>query len=161
MNTFLGLKAESKIFHLAQFEIDADIIPYQQQYDSLIYSQTFFLNSTRLNAWFEVSAFNNIEDTSSVLFSDDYISDVVKGFFNHSFITDEVKFIYSRRDITKEDVYVFAASFGSLNASYIFDYFLNDYIQRNYHGKHPLKYYHFDKNSSTIKPAAYNRFIFM
>jgi len=134
---------------------------YYKQYDSLEYFKDYLLNAVSLNLWFEVSELNGNQEKSKVLFSSKYINDSISGYFKRDFFSNEIYFDYLKKDITIDNVYLSALDFGSLNADYIFDYLLNQYIYNNSEGKSIKKYFHYNFNKKKLSQARLNRFIFM
>ena len=163
MGNFMKLDSSGVIFQVAQMQMEEFVKPYTADafYDELRFYQDFELKGVNLNLWFELSQLNSEQDKNKVLFSTTYITDDIEGVFRRSFLTGEVKFIYSRSDITKDDVYQMATDFGKVNAAYIFDYFLNQYVHTHYKGKKKLPYLHYDLLKKRLRQAGLNRFIFM
>jgi len=161
--SFMQKDTTAWVFNLTQIELDEFNNPYtaSQQFDTMTYYQDFDLNAASINLWFEVSQQNSDQDKGRVLFSSQFITDIVDGYFKRTFFSKDVNYIYQRKDITVDDVYNMAANFGAINASYIFDYFMNEYVYKKYKGQKKPKYMHYDPVNKTIVPAAYNRFIFM
>lgn len=162
IDSFLLVHPAAYIFHLAQMEVDESNVNYSDSalYDSTMYYQNFELTDIDINLWFEVSEQNGDQKTSRVLFSTASMYDQVDGYFHKTFF-ELPKYIYTRKDITTDDVYLLTSSFGNDNAGYIYDYFLNDFIYKNYKGTKKPKYLHYNSQTGKIVASGYNRFIFM
>jgi hypothetical protein len=163
MSSFMLLKSNAYIFNLAQTEIDEYTLPYttSQVYGTSTYTQDFDLNALSMHLWIEVSELNTEQDKSKVLYSTDNISDKIIGNFRKDFFSNEIRYVYNRHNIVVDDAYNLASDFGSMNADYIFDYFLNEFIYKNYSGKRKPIYMHYNYKSGKISQAGISRFIFM
>lgn len=162
VDTFLLVHPAAYIFYLAQMEIEESTVNYTDSamYDSTMYYQQFDLNSIDLNLWYELSEQNGDQKTSKVLFSSASASDQIDGYFHKAFF-ELPKYYYTRKDITISDIYLLTSSFGNDNAGYIYDFFMNDYIYKNYKGNKKPKYLHYNSQTGKIYPSGYHRFIFM
>jgi len=162
IDTFLLVHPTAYIFNLAQIEVDESTVNYtdSSMYDSTMYYQNFELTGVALNLWYELNEQNGDQKYSKVLYNTASMYDQVDGYFHKAFF-ELPKYYYTRKDITIDDVYLLTSSFGNDNASYIYDYFLNDYIYKKYTGTKKPKYLHYNSQTGKISPSGYNRFIFM
>ena len=163
MNDFLKLDSNAYIFNLVQIEIDEYTTPYtvSQVYDTTNYYKNFELNNASLLIWFEASQLNSNQSNSNLLFSADSITDDIEGRFKKAILSNEIKYVYKRKNICVDDLYDKIAGIAETNASYIYDYLLNKFINKKYTGNKFPKYYHYDKKQKIVYPAKYKRFIFM
>jgi len=164
MSKFLSTNNHGRIFNMVQIQLEESAILYtdSREYDSKVYEKDYNLRNIGLNTWFETSQINDTsENISIVLYSSLEDNDKVDGSFKIDFFTSEVEYNFYKQELAKEKIYDLAYLSGSKNASYIFDFFLNEYIHKNYKGKKPLKYYHYELSTGKISPAVNDRFIFM
>lgn len=163
LDAFFKLDTNAFIFNIVQIELDEYNSPYtvSQVYDTMTYYKNFDLNAVAIDIWFEVSQLNVDQEKSKLLFSSDSINDDIDGHFKKLLLSNEIKYIYKRKEIRVDDLYNKMTDFAATNAGYIYDYFLNKYINEKYSGEIFVKYYHYDKQRDIVYPAKYKRFIFM
>jgi hypothetical protein len=165
MNEFMKLDSNSYIFKIAQVEVDEypSVFVATRLYDSTEFTETLDQNSVSINLWYEVTQLNS-EEKPVLIFSSDSLKDIIDGSFRRALLSYQPRYVYRRHDINIDDFYRKVTSFGSTNAEYIDDYFVNKFIHRNYNYQmfYPTaKYFHFDKQKNRVYPAGYKRFIFM
>lgn len=162
IDSFLQLQKPSYIFNLAQIELEEYIVPIEETEvfdDTIVFYQTFKLNAVSINSWFEVTRMNTDTYKRKVLYTSHYVFDYLKGRFRKHALTGDVKFKYYQKEIDLEDIYSLAAELGKKYAGYIFDYILNEKIKEQLpENVDSDKYYHYDKNTRTLKQAYKERF---
>ena len=163
INKFNLLDSNAFIFNNVQDELDEYNTPYtfSQFYENKMYHKVIMVNTARINLWYEVSKPNSKENLSKLLFCADSIYDDVDCYIKKINLTKDVKFIFKRKDIDIDDLYDELMDFSVTNSDYIFDYFMNKYINEKYTGKKNLKYFHYDKQQKKVYPAKDKRFVFM
>jgi hypothetical protein len=94
-----------------------------------------------------------------VLYASHYVFDYLKGSFRKHALTGDIKFKYYQKEIDLEDIYSLASELGKKYAGYIFDYILNENIKEDL-PEHidPNKYYHYNKQTNSLRPAKEERF---
>ncbi|GEM_PF-110339 len=162
---FMGLSSASYKVMIAQMEIEEDIYPYRAEavfYDTVYYYEDFNLNRINLNTWFEVVRMNDPAADNHLLYSSHYAMDGLEGRFVNNVFTGDVRFHYNLSPVTMEDIYTLAFNLGKKYAGYLYDYFLNEYIYRNYpRGERPKAFYTYNPQTRSVSPAGNDRFIFM
>ncbi len=165
MDEFMSQNRTAYQVSLAQLEAEEDVYPYRAEavfFDSVLYFEDFLLNKVSLNSWFEVTKLNDTTAVNNVLYASHYAMDGLDGRFVNNAFTDEVEFKYNMDSLQVEDVYALAQTLGEKYAGYLFDYFLNGYIYRQYPpDERPKTYLHYDRERNMFYPAGDDRFIFM
>src|ERR1035438_4076049 len=102
---------------------------------------------------------NSVKPVKTVLYSTFSGSDGFNGRFYVDPFTYEVRYKFKIDSLKLNDVYELASYAGKKNASYLFDFFLNQYIA--FHmpdGQDPMDYYHFNRFRHFITSAGDEKF---
>ena len=152
---FLAMEKKALIVNLAQAGLEEfyDSVAESARFDDDdVYNYDFFITSVNMNFWFELSGLNHYDSVMRVLFSQQTIADWVEGDFRYFQFTGDVKYIYDVDSLQVSDIYYFAGKTGQLNASYLYDYLLNKYIQNHMvAGQLPQKAFTYDRYSGLLK----------
>lgn len=148
LDTFMAENREAVILNISQFSLEEYVHPYSSEEvvdDEVIVIGDIDLNALNYNVWLEISYLNS-EGDQRVLFASDYILDNVNGTLKQYLFTGEMRFDYTIDTITPERIYKFASDFGKTTGGYLYDFFLNKYIEENLPEDYPYEryYYHYD-----------------
>lgn len=164
LDTFLFIQNQAYIINIAQIELDEYIMPVNESEifnDSILYYKNFGLNAVSISSWFEITKLNPKKEGRKVFYISDYVSDCLEGLFVENIFTGEVKYKYSFIEMELEDIYDLSSVLGKKYAGYIFDYLLNEHINRQLpQNTIPRYYFHYNRSNNTIRPASKDRFIF-
>lgn len=156
VDTLLKLQPQVYVLNMAQLQLDEYYYPFE---DDIVFYETRYIKSFELNAvdfsvWYEISKMNSANPKKTLLYATHSMTDGVDGSFFLEPFTDEVRYRYSIDSISVADVQTMAVNLGKRHASYLYDFFLNQYIA--YHmpeGEVPYWYYHFNRFSKTLEPT--------
>ncbi len=152
----------SYVFNISQLELEENYIPFadEEYIDTSRYVETFILNSVSLNSWFERTLIIKGQKKNKVLFAEHSANDEINGGFKLDYFSGRISYKYKRDDIKLEDVYNLAVYSGKKNASYIYDYILNQQIYRRLKLLNKSKeiYYHYNRFNNYLIPANEDRF---
>lgn len=122
----------SFVFNLAQIELEEKVDTYRdtEQYNGLTYYKDLTLNSLTLHVWYELSR-QNASDIK-ILYDSQTAMDQSYGYFEQNIFTGEVSYTENIAKLSLEDIYDFASVMAHQHAQYLFDFFLNNHIRRNF-----------------------------
>jgi hypothetical protein len=155
-DTLLKLQPQVYVLNMAQLQLDEYYYPFE---DDIVFYETRYIKSFELNAvdfsvWYEISKMNSANPKKTLLYATHSMTDGVDGSFFLEPFTDEVRYRYSIDSISVQDVQTMALNLGKRHASYLYDFFLNQYIA--YHmpeGEIPYWYYHYNRYTRTLEPT--------
>ncbi|HPM92736.1 MAG TPA: hypothetical protein PKZ74_07980 [Bacteroidales bacterium] len=157
MDSLLGQGGNPFILNLAQFTLEEYIHPYRSEeevYDEIIVIDGIDVNAINFNLWIELGIMNS-EMKNRVLFYSDFLMDKISGTLKQNLMTGKMSFDYSIDTISPGWITEFAYKFGTVSASYFYDYLLNEYIGEKLPDNYPYEryYYHFDPERRLIYPV--------
>jgi hypothetical protein len=152
------LKAQPQVYTLdmAQLQLDEYIYPFE---DEAVFYDTRYIKSIDLNAidfsvWYELSKMNTTNPRKTVLYSSHTMTDGVDGSFFLEPFTDDVRYRYRIDSISVPDVMTLSANLGKKHASYLYDFFLNQYIAFHLpQGEAPYYFYHYNRFRNILLPV--------
>ncbi len=161
IDSVLLTKPQAYLVNIAQIQLDEYLFPFE---DSETILDTVFYKRVQLNgvdqsSWFELSKMNIPNPVKTVLYSEFSASDGFDGRFTVDPFTYDVRYKYKIDSLKVKDVYELATFSGRKNASYLFDYFMNQYI--NHHmpaDEEPYDFFHYNRFRHTITSAGEERF---
>jgi hypothetical protein len=163
LDSFLVYPGRSWVFSLAQCGLEENIRTFydSDEYDDVeYYSRHFELKVVALNSWFELTEPNSDKSGMKVLFSAHTASDQVKGRFRRNPLWEDVTYRYTLREINLQDVDGLAEFSGEKNASYLYDYWMNEQLMNNDAIILNAKtYWHYDPVKNKLVPAGEEKFI--
>jgi hypothetical protein len=161
VDSVLLRKPQAYVLNIAQIQVDEYKLPYEdsEEIDDSVYYKKFGLNAVDLSCWFELSKMNAVKPVKTVLYSTFSGSDGFNGRFYVDPFTYEVRYKYKIDSLEVKDVYELASYAGKKNASYLFDFFMNQYIVYNMpEGIDPMDYYHYNRFRRSVDPAGEDKF---
>lgn len=161
---FLKDTTDKFIVNVAQLMLEESVeLLFDPDYDiEYSYIGDFYLNKVSLSSWFEISGVNEEEPKTAVAYAEMTMRDAFDGRLRFFPFTGNVMYAYSVDSIQVNDLYTMAEAAGIEYASYIFDYLLNRYIDRNVPPDEPRNvYYRYDFNTRMLKQAYDERFEFI
>jgi hypothetical protein len=161
VDSFLLVQPQSYVLNMAQVQIDEYYYPFEdsEEFNDSSYYRKFNLNAVDASTWFELSKMNAHKPVKTVLYSTLTVSDGFNGRFYNDVFFGDVKYKYTLDTLRVKDVYELAEYAGKKNASYLFDYFMNQYVA--YHlpqGEEPQFYFHYNRFHKTVMDAGEERF---
>jgi hypothetical protein len=161
VDTLLKSQPQVYVLSMAQVQLDEYFYPYD---DEAVFYDTRYIKTTELNAvdfsvWYEISKMNSSNPKKTVLYSTHTVTDGLDGSFFLDPFTDDVKYRYRIDSVTVGDVMLLGNNLGRKHASYLYDFFLNQYIA--YHmpeGETPYWYYHYNRFSKRLEPLEESEF---
>lgn len=169
LNVFIGNEADSFLLSqpqsyeitIAQLQLDEYLYPYEDQeffYDTLFYKR-FDLDAVDISSWLEVSKIGGSGSAKTVLYSTHMASDNLEGEFLVDPFRQDVKYSYTIDSLEVEDLTSIASLLGKVHASYLYDFFLNQYVAFHISpGYRPQVYYHYNRFRNTFTPVDEERF---
>jgi len=160
-DSFLMAQPQSYEINIAQIQLDEYFYPYEDEeyfYDTLFYKR-FDLDALDFSVWVELTRFNHPGNIKTVLYSSHMASDNLEGDFVLDPFRQQVKYSYTIDSLNVSDVNDIAKLLGKVHASYLYDFFLNQYIA--FHipkGFQPQVYYHYNRFRNTFVPVDEDRF---
>ena len=97
--------------------------------DTILYNKDNYLNAFSANMW--LYYYNPYADTSSFLFATNNVTDYHDGYYYKDYNGD-VLYYEDNLDLTYENVEEFLQVVARRYAGYVYDYIINDYINKNY-----------------------------
>jgi len=161
MDSFLLAQPQSYELFMAQVQLDEYFNTFEDEeyfFDTLFYKK-FNLDAVDFSVWLELSKFGKTGSAKTVLYSSHMASDNLEGEFLVDPFRQDVKYTYTVDSLEVEDVYHIASFLGKVHASYLYDFFLNQYIA--FHlpkGFQPLVYYHYNRYRNIFTPVEEERF---
>ena len=162
LDSILAGKPQSYVVNLAQVQLDEYNYPLEdaEPVDDTVYRMKFELNAVDGESWFELSKLNSPKPFKTVLYSAFTANDGFQGnFFIDPFSNRGVRYKYKIDSLKVKDIYDMAAYMGKKNASYLFDYFMNQYVV--YHmpeGVEIQSYYHYNRFRRSLEKVDDDRF---
>jgi hypothetical protein len=153
VDSFLQRQPQSYIVNISQLQLDEYKYPLvdSEPYEDTVYTRTFQLNSVDASAWFELSKINTPKPQKTVLYSSFTASDGFDGNFMVNTFTGDIQYKYKIDSLKLKDIYDLAAYSGAKDASYLFDFFMNQYIAFHLpNGMEPLYFLHYDRFRKTF-----------
>ena len=134
--------------NIAQVSMEEFVHPYGFDYNLLgetVSVDSIDLNAISMNIWVEVSRMNSAEN-NKVLFTSDFIDDNIQGHFRQYILSDQLEFEYTIDTITMKRIYSFTDDMGTRCGSYLYDYYLNQFIRDHAPENYPaeLRTVHWD-----------------
>jgi hypothetical protein len=155
---------EKYIVNVAQLMLEEYVeLLFDPDYDvEYSYLGDFYLNKVSLSSWFEISGVNEQAPETVLAFAEMTMNDQFDGRLRYYPFTGNVAYTYSVDSIRISDIYSMARAAGSSYSSYLFDYMLNRYIDRNIPPTEPRRtYYRYDFNLRMLRQAEDERFILL
>ncbi|MCD4734949.1 MAG: hypothetical protein K8R53_02805, partial [Bacteroidales bacterium] len=155
-DSFLFIKTPAYVLNIAQIEVEEYYLEQEdsQEYGSLVYYKTMYLDALSINTWLEIARLNADDEGRQVLYASRELSDYVDGYFTQNLITGDVRYKYNLSDVDIHDVYYYAAILGELHASWTFDHILNENIAENWPPEKKRRYYlHFNRKQGSFDPV--------
>ena len=123
--------ARPLVMRFPQMELEEFTKPYAHEefLRGKKYYKNFDLDAVNLNSWLQLS--RRGAEGAEFYFISDSITDVVDGQFYISEKTGKVKFRYKYYDVKTEDIYRFMQDMGRNYAQYVFDHYLNRFVDAN------------------------------
>ena len=162
LDSLLSGKPQSYVVNLAQIQLDEYTYPVvdEEPTDDTVYRMKFDLNAVDGESWFELSKLNSPKAVKTVLYSSFTANDGFQGNFLIDPFSDRgVRYHYKIDSLKVKDIYDMAAYMGQKNASYLFDYFMNQYVA--YHmpeGVEIQNYYHYNRFRRSLEKVDEDRF---
>jgi len=141
---------------IAQLQVDEYLYPLEdeQEIEGTVYYKRFRLNAADFSAWFELSKAGGKSSRKTVLYSTASIYDSFEGKFLTDPFSPEVRYTYTIDTLRLNDIYNMGAHLGKRHAGYLFDYFMNQFIDYNMpQGMVPLYYFHYNRRNQSVQPA--------
>ena len=161
VDSFLNGNPQSYVVNISQMQLDEYKFPVEDSepfYDT-VYYRTFLLEAVDISTWFELSKINAPQPKKTVLYSTFTVSDGFDGNFIINALTFDIKYRYKIDSLKVNDVYDLSVYAGKMDASYLFDFFMNQYIA--YHmpqGMEPAYYFHYNRFRKSLTPTQDDRF---
>ncbi len=160
-DSFLLGQPQSYELSIAQIQVDEYFYPYEDEeyfYDTLFYKK-FDLDAVDFSTWLELSKIGGPNQVKTILYSSHMASDKLEGEFFVDPFRQHVKYSYTIDSLGIEDINNISAYLGKVHASYLYDFFLNQYIAFNLpKGFQPLVYYHYNRYRDSFIPVEDERF---
>jgi hypothetical protein len=156
VDSFLQGKPQSYIVNISQVQLDEYKFPVvdSEPVEDTVYTKTFHLNAVDASAWFELSKINSTKSQKTVLYSSFTASDGFNGNFLINSFTLDVQYRYKIDSLKVKDIYELSFYAGKRDASYLFDFFMNQYIAYHFpKGMEPQYYLHYDRFRQTFTPT--------
>ncbi|MCF8231186.1 MAG: hypothetical protein K9J27_03275 [Bacteroidales bacterium] len=94
-----------------------------------VYYKNMELNAIDLNTWLKLARHRT--DQQKVFYMQDSITDYIDGYFYRDRKAGKVKYRYEEHILEKGDIYEFMKDMGRNYAQYVYDYYLNRFIDLN------------------------------
>lgn len=151
MDEFMSEHPNGILLNIAQISLEEFVHPYSFDYDlgdEMLTVTDIDLNAFSFNIWLEISQLNSSEK-NRVFFTSDFIFDELEGYFRQYIFSGEINFEYTIDTISVSEIYSFTEGLGEKYADYLFDYFLNEYIQEEVPRNFPnaIKPLHWDPDT--------------
>jgi hypothetical protein len=161
VDSFLQRQPQSYIVNISQIQMDEYTFPIEdtEPYGDSVLYQGFKLNGVDVSSWFEISKINASKPKKTVLYSSFTASDGFEGRYIMNAFTMDVQYKYKIDSLKMRDIYNLAVFSGKKNASYLFDYFMNQYVafQLPDDGLQQT-WYHYDRLNKSFIPTEEERF---
>jgi len=161
LDSFLRRKPQSYIVNISQVQLDEYKFPIEdsEPFEDTVYKRSFQLNAVDASAWFELSKINTPNPQKTVLYSSFTASDGFEGNFVINTFTNNIQYKYKIDSLRVKDIYDLSVYSGKKDASYLFDFFMNQYIA--YHlpdGIEPAYFLHYDRFHKTLTATEDEKF---
>lgn len=160
-DSFLLNQQQSYEINIAQIQVDEYFYPYEDKeyfYDTLFYKK-FNLEAVDFSVWIELSKMAGDNPNKTILYSSHMASDNLEGEFFVDPFRQDVKYTYTIDSLKVEHLDDFATYLGKVHASYLYDFFMNQYIAFNIpKGFQPQVYFHFNRYRNSFIPVDEERF---
>jgi len=114
-----------------------------------VYYKNLELNGIDLSTWLKLSRHKS--DGQKVFFINDSITDYIDGYFYRNRNAGRVKYRYEEHTLEKGDIYKFMQDMGRNYAQYVYDYYLNRFIDLNRDKPQQRQFlYHYDPVNEEI-----------
>ena len=156
VDSFLQGKPQSYVVNISQVQLDEYKFPVvdSEPVEDTVYTKTFQLDAVDASVWFELSKINTPKPQKTLLFSSFTASDGFEGKFLINSFTLDVQYRYKIDSLRLNDIYELSDYAGRKDASYLFDFFMNQYIAFHFpKGMEPLYYLHYDRFHGTLTPT--------
>ncbi len=144
------LKAQNQAYmvNMAQVQLDEYYYPYEdeEQFGDSIFYKYIQLNAVDASSWFEVSKLNAEKPVRTILYSSFTATDALNGRFYNNPFSGAVAYTFKIDSLEMNDIHDLAVYSGKKDASYLFDFFMNQYIA--YHmpgGEEPAGKFHYNR----------------
>jgi len=161
IDSVLLTRPQAYVVNFAQIQLDEYLLPFEdsETIDETTYYKTMELNAADLSSWVELSKLNAVKPAKTILYSSFSASDGFNGRFYYDPFSYNVRYKYKVDSLKLKDVYELSSFAGKRNASYLFDYFMNQYITYKLpDGEDPIDYFHYNRFQHSIAPAGDERF---
>jgi len=153
LESFLRAQSQSYVVNMAQLELDEYFYPFEDSEDfgDSTYFKRVELNAVDASSWFEVNKLNASRPVKTILYSAFTATDELQSRFSNNLLLGDVVYTYKIDSLKVDDIYDLAAYAGKKNASYLFDFFMNQYIA--YHmpqGMEPMGLYHYNRFQKSV-----------
>ena len=152
------LKEQPQVYalNMAQLQLDEYNYPFEDQavFYETMYVKYLSLNAIDFSVWYELSKMNSANPRKTLLYATHSMTDGVDGDFLFDPFETDVRYRYQIDSLRVQDVQNLAVNLGKRHASYLFDFFLNQYIA--YHmpeGEAPYFYYHYNRFLRQLEPV--------
>ncbi|TSA30143.1 MAG: hypothetical protein D4R67_00885 [Bacteroidetes bacterium] len=160
-DSFLLSQPQSYALSMAQMQLDEYFYPHEDQeyfYDTLFYKK-IDLSAVDFSVWFELSKIGRSGRSKTVLYASHMVTDDLEGEFLLDPFRQDVKYSYRIDSLEVNDLYDIASFLGKVHASFLYDFFLNQYIAFHYpQGFRPQVYYHYNRFHNSFVPVEEERF---
>jgi len=139
---------QAYLVDLSQIQIDEYYYPYEDQeyFMDTLYFKSFDLNAIDFSVWVELSKIGSDGSSKVLLYSTHPASDDLDGSFILDPFRQNISYSYDYDSLTVDAIYDLSRLLGRLHASYLYDFFLNQYILVNLpQGMQPWVYYHYNR----------------
>lgn len=164
LDTFLTYQGrEAYILDMAQVMLEEYVIHHTEEEvfdDTIVYYKKFNLDAVNINSWFELSKMNSQDELPRLLYASHYLQDYLKGRFTRHPLKGDVSFKYQKRPISVEDIYKLSGILGRKYASWVTDFFINEYIRGELpEGLEPEVRYSYDHENGKLRRSYDDRFL--
>lgn len=158
---FLSGQPQSYVVNISQVQLDEYNYPLEdsQPLEDTVFYARFNLNSVDASSWYELSKINSPNPKKTVLYSTFTVSDGFDGNFVINGFTTNVRYRYKIDTLKLNDIYELSVYSGKKDASYLFDFFMNQYVA--YHmpeGIEPMYYFHYNRFRKSLTHTQDDRF---
>lgn len=161
MDAFLASGGSLYMFNIAQITLEEYMEPFKKsiEFDTTRYNWEIWCNAMAMNIWIEASVLNVPDKKMKVLYGNMYVRDNVKGRFSGDPFSGSIRYLYNIDSIDVNSAYRLAGKAAKLHASYLFDFIMNDRLERKT-GKAiaPEDYLHYDAEKRKFRKAGDFRF---
>lgn len=162
VDSFLKQQPQAYVINVSQIQLDEYKFPVEdtEPYGDSILYQSFMLDAVDASSWFELSKINVPNPKKTVLYSSFTASDGFEGRFVVNGFSFDVQYKYKIDSLKVQDVYDLAVYSGKRNASFLFDFFMNQYIaiKLESSGQRPIMWLHYNRINKTYTPTEEDMF---